>query len=193
MIDSAKMLHPLLRGGLIGALQIATGFAKIEDFVSHFIQIEELNFHRFQYMHSLNLDIDKMEDEIKNLHVEAEQAMAENKGNNDHWQQHQHAEEAKVRWFLLLCLFLACIHIFYRASLLFAGLSVNTCIPSPPAPELPDGLAPPWCCVLSPPPLLPGVQVDGAGPAAGGADPAGAGPDRAAVPHLVEHLPSRGH
>ena len=77
-------------------LQIATGFAKIEDFVSHFIQIEELNFHRFQYMHSLNLDIDKMEDEIKNLHVEAEQAMAENKGNNDHWQQHQHAEEAKV-------------------------------------------------------------------------------------------------
>jgi len=29
-------------------LQAATGFAKIEDFVSHFIQIEELNFHRFQ-------------------------------------------------------------------------------------------------------------------------------------------------
>ena len=79
-----------------GNMQIATGFAKIEDFVSHFIQIEELNFHRFQYMHSLNLDIDKMEDEIKSLHMEAEQAMAENKGNNDNWQQHQHAEEAKV-------------------------------------------------------------------------------------------------
>jgi len=29
-------------------LQTATGFAKIEDFVSHFIQIEELNFHKFQ-------------------------------------------------------------------------------------------------------------------------------------------------
>jgi hypothetical protein len=47
-------------------------------------------------MHSLNLDIEKMEEEIKSLHAEAEQAMAENKGNNDHWQEHQHAEEAKV-------------------------------------------------------------------------------------------------
>ena len=27
-------------------LQVATGFAKIEDFVSHFIQIEELNFRK---------------------------------------------------------------------------------------------------------------------------------------------------
>jgi len=33
-------------------LQQATGFAKIEDFVSHFIQIEELNFHRFQVRYS---------------------------------------------------------------------------------------------------------------------------------------------
>jgi hypothetical protein len=79
-----------------GDEQIATGFAKIEDFVSHFIQIEELNFHRFQYMHSLNLDVDKMEDEIRSLRLEAEQALAESKGNSDHWQRHQHAEEAKV-------------------------------------------------------------------------------------------------
>jgi hypothetical protein len=28
-------------------LQVATGFAKIEDFVSHFIQIEELNFREY--------------------------------------------------------------------------------------------------------------------------------------------------
>ena len=94
-------------------LQAATGFAKIEDFVSHFIQIEELNFHRFQvifaqlckdhemppeltichdfgclqYMHSLNIDIEKMEEEIRQLDVEATQAVAENKGKDDQWQQ----------------------------------------------------------------------------------------------------------
>ena len=68
-------------------LQAATGFAKIEDFVSHFIQIEELNFHRFQYMHSLNIDIEKMEEEIRQLTEEAERAVTENKGKDDHWQQ----------------------------------------------------------------------------------------------------------
>mmetsp|Transcript_35902 Transcript_35902/g.88341 ORF Transcript_35902/g.88341 Transcript_35902/m.88341 type:complete len:644 (+) Transcript_35902:28-1959(+) len=77
-------------------LQVATGFAKIEDFVSHFIQIEELNFHRFQYMHSLNMDIDKMEDEIKNLQAEAAKAVAENKGKDDHWQQLKHNTMARV-------------------------------------------------------------------------------------------------
>ena len=68
-------------------LQAATGFAKIEDFVSHFIQIEELNFHRFQYMHSLNIDIEKMEEEIRQLTEEAKRAVTENKGKDDHWQQ----------------------------------------------------------------------------------------------------------
>uniref|UniRef100_A0A6U2J1Z8 ODAD1 central coiled coil region domain-containing protein n=1 Tax=Hemiselmis andersenii TaxID=464988 RepID=A0A6U2J1Z8_HEMAN len=77
-------------------LQVATGFAKIEDFVSHFIQIEELNFHRFQYMHSLNMDIDKMDDEIKDLQGEASKALAENKGKDDHWQQLKHNTMAKV-------------------------------------------------------------------------------------------------
>lgn len=68
-------------------LQAATGYPKIEDFVSDFIRIEELNFHRFQYMHSLNMDIEKMEEEIKALQAEAQQAVAENKGKDDLWQQ----------------------------------------------------------------------------------------------------------
>lgn len=173
-------------------LQVATGFAKIEDFVSHFIQIEELNFRasfpvlqqtthsplcqgkawvpsswrarpciqicmfttvrivcylllgclpticqeqlasavpnhssrrslgcnfltyalltsadRFQYMHSLNIDIDKMEDEIKSLQAEASKAVAENKGKDDHWQQvvyFWHIETVQMRaWAIRDC------------------------------------------------------------------------------------------
>ncbi len=51
---------------------------------------------RFQYMHSLNLDIDKMEDEIKSLQAEASKAVAENKGKDDHWQQLKHNTMARV-------------------------------------------------------------------------------------------------
>ena len=40
-----------------------------------------------QYMHSLNIDIEKMEEEIRKLNVEATVAVAENKGKDDHWQQ----------------------------------------------------------------------------------------------------------
>lgn len=40
-----------------------------------------------QYMHSLNFDIEKMEEEIRQLNVEATVAVAENKGKDDHWQQ----------------------------------------------------------------------------------------------------------
>lgn len=40
-----------------------------------------------QYMHSLNIDIEKMEEEIRQLDVEATQAVAENKGKDDQWQQ----------------------------------------------------------------------------------------------------------
>lgn len=38
-------------------------------------------------MHSLNMDIEKMEEEIKALQAEAQQAVAENKGKDDLWQQ----------------------------------------------------------------------------------------------------------
>ena len=40
-----------------------------------------------QYMHSLNIDIEKMEEEIRKLDVEATNAVEENKGKNDNWQQ----------------------------------------------------------------------------------------------------------
>ena len=39
-----------------------------------------------QYMHSLNIDIEKMEEEIRQLNVESTNAVAENKGKDDHWQ-----------------------------------------------------------------------------------------------------------
>jgi hypothetical protein len=47
-------------------------------------------------MHSLNMDIDKMEDEIKSLQSEASKALAENKGKDDHWQQLKHNTMARV-------------------------------------------------------------------------------------------------
>jgi prefoldin subunit 5 len=40
-----------------------------------------------QYMHSLNIDIEKMEEEIQKLDVEATNVVEENKGKNDNWQQ----------------------------------------------------------------------------------------------------------
>lgn len=47
-------------------------------------------------MHSLNMDIDKMEDEIKSLQAEASKSVAENKGKDDHWQQLKHNTMARV-------------------------------------------------------------------------------------------------
>ena len=37
-------------------------------------------------MHSLNIDIEKMEEEIRQLNIESTNAVAENKGKDDHWQ-----------------------------------------------------------------------------------------------------------
>jgi DNA-binding protein YbaB len=51
---------------------------------------------RFQYMHSLNMDIDKMEDEIKTLQSEASKSVAENKGKDDHWQTLKHNTMVRV-------------------------------------------------------------------------------------------------
>uniref|UniRef100_A0A7S4P372 ODAD1 central coiled coil region domain-containing protein n=1 Tax=Guillardia theta TaxID=55529 RepID=A0A7S4P372_GUITH len=77
-------------------LQSATGYAKIEDFVTQFIQYEELNFHRFQYLHSLNMDIEKLEDEIEGLNLEATQTEMQFQGKNDHWKQLRDDAIAKV-------------------------------------------------------------------------------------------------
>eukprot|EP00960_Hanusia_phi_P074822 768320-Hanusia_phi.AAC.20 len=77
-------------------LQSATGYAKIEDFVTQFIQYEELNFHRFQYLHSLNMDIEKLEDEIEGLNLEATQTEKQFQGRNDHWKQLRDDAIAKV-------------------------------------------------------------------------------------------------
>ena len=43
--------------------------------------------HGLQYMHSLNMDIEKMEEDIRQLNAEATVAVAENRGKDDHWQQ----------------------------------------------------------------------------------------------------------
>ena len=101
-LDKEKAMTDLLKEQALGfeeafeKLQIATGFAKIEDFVSHFIQIEELNFHRFQYMHSLNQDIERMEKEVDDLKKEADHSIVENRGKNDHWQSMKHNTMARV-------------------------------------------------------------------------------------------------
>ncbi|KAJ1489387.1 hypothetical protein T484DRAFT_2019161 [Baffinella frigidus] len=101
-LDKEKAMTDLLKEQALGfeeafeKLQVATGFAKIEDFVSHFIQIEELNFHRFQYMHSLNSDIERIEKDVGDLKTEADLSVVDNRGKNDHWQQIKHNTMARV-------------------------------------------------------------------------------------------------
>jgi hypothetical protein len=75
-VAKEKALAEVLRGKAEGfeeafsKIQSATGFERIDDFVAHFIQIEEHNFHRFQYLNSLNVDIDKLETEVAELRRE---------------------------------------------------------------------------------------------------------------------------
>ena len=55
-------------------------------------------------MHSLNIDIEKMEEEIRQLDVEATQAVAENKGKDDQWQQvSQSREDVDLRLVVIVC------------------------------------------------------------------------------------------
>jgi len=75
-------------------IQEATGYSHMDDFVSHFIQIEEHNFHRFKYLNSLNQDIERATDEVQRLNVEMV-ALGEEAGSTDKtWEQvKQEAEE----------------------------------------------------------------------------------------------------
>lgn len=77
-------------------IQEATGYAHMDDFVSHFIQIEEHNFHRFQYLNSLNVDIDRAQEELAHLRAEARSLGEQESTTDKSEEEHREAAEGKL-------------------------------------------------------------------------------------------------
>jgi len=78
-------------------IQAATGYTRMEDFVSHFVQIEEHNFHRFKYLNSLIVDIEKISEEVAQLKKEAHTFSSESSLNDRGWEKVKRTTDERIQ------------------------------------------------------------------------------------------------